>query len=123
MTTTCDPLTSPDALALLAAVDARDNVAALALADLLEEAGRNDEAAAWRLATAYSPVGEAHIGWGRFGWGCEGDRYWRHQDRALLPPAIFAALRGGTMNGIGLRLYPCRSAAFVDLVATLEGGA
>lgn len=100
---TTDPLTTPDALALLAAIDAGVDSAPLPLADLLEEAG-DERAAGLRRCVGHAPANWPWDYQPAWGWAIGGAR------------SLMA--RSGQVIGHYVR-YDTRSAAFLALAAAL----
>lgn len=118
-TTTFDPLTTPDALALLRALDEEDDGVLPILADMLEEAN-DPRAAGFRLASAYNP--DRYVG--DSGWEGNSHLWWVGETLyrgACVPEPAASRLRGRVPDwNSSQRAYPSRSAAFLDLAEALS---
>ena len=120
--------------ALCAALDSGDDVALLPLADRLEELG--DSLAVGVRECAVVGCQPTGIGWQygdrRWMWSRGDEETVAHED--TLRPELFARLAdgrhshfgreiiggGGGLAWVPIRLYPSRSAAFLDLAAALS---
>lgn len=122
--TAIDPLTTPDALSLLAAIDAGDCSALPILADALEEAGDARTAGLLRLVGAREPFS---VGVGRgpepYAWYEGRDDLADRQPSYYLPCLLFRQLPPSECQlgpGAEGRYYRTRSAAFLALALALE---